>query len=78
MKKYRAGIIGCGRIASTIEDEFQSKPMTTLLPYTHAGSYMEVPEIDLISASDISEERLKNFSERWSVNAIYTIIPTYK
>ena len=41
--KFRVGIIGCGRMASTIEDEVQGLQRGGLiLPYCHAGGYIEV------------------------------------
>lgn len=70
-KIYKAGIIGCGRIASTIEDEVREAPGFGLFPYTHAGVYERNPRTELVAATDVSEERLHAFGERWGVAALY-------
>lgn len=69
-RKYRAAIIGCGRIASAFDDD----PMMvkTFGITTHAGAYTNNPNIELIAASDISEEKLKTFGKRWSVKNLYS------
>jgi predicted dehydrogenase len=64
--KYKAGIIGCGRTASTFEDE-----STRQKPSTHAGVYTECEQTELVAASDINSQRLKKFSERWNVTKTY-------
>ena len=64
---FRVGIIGCGRMASTIEDE-QIAKMTQgpyrsgiVLPYCHAGGYASVEETEMVAACDIVEDKLKTF-----------------
>ena len=69
---YRAGIIGCGRIASTIEDDVRKAPGFGLFPYTHAGVYQRHPHTELVAAADINESALSAFGERWGVTALYT------
>lgn len=66
--KFRVGVIGCGRIASTIDDELQ-KPRRggIILPLCHAGGYALVEETEIVAACDIVEEKLKAFCERWNV-----------
>lgn len=59
MKRYRAGIIGCGRIASTSESN-------------HADAHVANPRIDLVAGSDLIEEKLKAFSEKYGVEKLYT------
>ena len=66
--KFRVGIIGCGRMASTIEDEVQGLQRGGLiLPYCHAGGYIEVEETEMVAACDIAEDKLNAFTERWNV-----------
>lgn len=66
--KFRVGIIGCGRMASTIEDEVQGLQRGGLiLPYCHAGGYIEVEETEMVAACDIAENKLNAFTERWNV-----------
>jgi len=69
---YRAGIIGCGRIASTIEDAVRKAPGFGLFPYTHAGAYQRHPRTQLVAAADINESALNAFGERWGMKALYT------
>ena len=71
--KFRVGIIGCGRMASTIEDEVQGLQRGGLiLPYCHAGGYIEVEETEMVAACDIAEDKLNAFTERWNVPRGYT------
>jgi len=64
--KYRCGIVGCGRTASTFEDASDRKK-----PCTHAGIYREHKDTELVAAADISSQRLKKFKERWNVDKTY-------
>lgn len=63
---YRAGIIGCGRIASLFEDQ-----LAVQKPCTHAGAYSLIPEIDLVAACDIRQDRLNKCSNRWGIKKLY-------
>lgn len=64
----RVGIIGCGRMASTIEDEVQGPRRGGLvLPYCHAGAYAIVEETEMVAACDIVQEKLETFQKRWNV-----------
>lgn len=70
---FRVGVIGCGRMASTIEDEVQGTRRGGLvLPYCHAGGYAVVEETEMVAACDIVEEKLQTFQERWNVPRGYT------
>lgn len=69
---YRAGIIGCGSIASTIEDAIRDAPGFGLFPYTHAGAYRRTPRTQLVAAADINPETLEAFGQRWGISALYT------
>ena len=75
---FRVGVIGCGRMANTIEDEQinrrKQRPYRggLALPYSHAAGYAAVDETEIVAACDIHEERLANFVERWNVPAAYT------
>jgi predicted dehydrogenase len=64
----RVGIIGCGRMASTIEDEVQGPQRSGMvLPYCHAGGYAGVADTEMVAACDIVPEKLRSFQERWNV-----------
>ena len=70
---FRVGVIGCGRMASTIEDEVQGPRRGGLvLPYCHAGGYAVVEETEMVAACDVVEEKLHTFQERWDVPRGYT------
>ena len=69
----KVGIIGCGRMANTIEDEqiARRKQGThrggLVLPYCHAGGYAVVEETEMVAACDIVEEKREAFQQRWNV-----------
>ncbi|MGI8914798.1 MAG: Gfo/Idh/MocA family protein [Chloroflexota bacterium] len=68
---YRAGIIGCGRIADSIEDEVRDALYWSLLPYSHAGAYQRCDRTQLIAAADPNPERLASFGRRRGVEHLY-------
>ncbi|MQA77402.1 MAG: hypothetical protein GEV10_02795 [Streptosporangiales bacterium] len=68
----RAGIIGCGRIAGSIEDEVLDAPGVVALPYSHATAYREACGIELVAVADADGEVAKRFGDRWSVDAAYS------
>jgi predicted dehydrogenase len=57
---HKVGIIGCGQIASIFEEDKWREH-----PCTHAGAYTAVKNTKIVASADISEERLKRFSNRW-------------
>jgi len=63
---YKAAIIGCGRIASTIDDEVQGHPGIAM-PYAHAGGYLACPHTQLVAAADVVEEKAQALCQRWNV-----------
>ncbi len=67
--KYRAAIIGCGRIASEFDDDPLMRKSYGIS--THAGAYVDNPNIELVAASDISDEKLNKFGKRWGVHMLY-------
>jgi predicted dehydrogenase len=69
--QYRVGIIGTGRIASTIQDEVETGPFAYLLPYSHAGVYAANPRTTIVAAADPNPERLQGFADRWNVPNVY-------
>jgi predicted dehydrogenase len=68
---YRAGIIGCGRIADTIEDDAVASPSWALLPYSHAGAYQRCARTVLVAAADPNEERRTLLGRRRQVDRLY-------
>jgi predicted dehydrogenase len=70
MARYRAALIGLGRIASTIGDEVEDSP-GFLLPYGHMACYREVPEIEVVAGADPYAEQRESFRQRWGVETLY-------
>lgn len=70
--RYRVGVIGAGRIASTIQDEIETGPFSFLLPYSHAGAYAAHPATAVVAVADVNAERRDAFGERWGVERRYT------
>ena len=66
-KTYRVGIIGLGRMGSTIDDEGHTE-----LPYSVAASAVESPRLELVAGADLDDEKCAAFAERWDVEAVYT------
>ncbi|MGB8707617.1 MAG: Gfo/Idh/MocA family oxidoreductase [Dehalococcoidia bacterium] len=64
--KYRAGIVGCGRIGSEFDDAPKRKVIST-----HAGAYSAVDEVELVAVCDLNKERLKKCGKRWHVPSLY-------
>ena len=69
---YRVGIIGCGRMASTMDDEKRRQPGRVPQPGVLAGAYGQVERTRVVAAADIHEEKLADFSARWGVRSLYT------
>ena len=68
---FRAAVVGCGRIGSTIDDEHQNKPQFRY-PWAHAPAYIEAKGVELVAASDLRPAQLDDFKHRWGVTALYT------
>lgn len=70
---YRVGIIGCGRMGGTIDDEVTdwSRP-DFVLPYGHVNGYAQVPETRVVAASDVDGEKLNRWCDRFGVPQRYT------
>ena len=65
--KYRAGVIGCGRIGF----EFDKDPKRRYIA-THTGAYNYVKDIDLAAVCDIDKKRLKGCMDRWNIPEGYS------
>jgi len=66
MKSYRVGIIGLGRMGSTIDDEGH-----TPFPYSVAASCQASPRFEIAAGCDLRQEKRDAFRERWGVEATY-------
>tara|TARA_B100000029_G_scaffold516813_1_gene634894 strand:+ start:75007 stop:76089 length:1083 start_codon:yes stop_codon:yes gene_type:complete len=66
MKTYRIGIIGLGRMGSTIDDEGH-----TPLPYSIAAACQASNQLEIVSGCDLLPDRRAQFEKRWDVHALY-------
>lgn len=64
MNRYRAGLVGCGRIGTLWETD----PPT---PVTHAGALAVLPQTQLVAGASRGAEHLARFGKRWGVTALY-------
>lgn len=66
MKKYKAAIIGCGRMGWLFDED----PLTKK-PCSHAGAYTSFEKTELVAVCDIDKERLDGISKRYNVKGKY-------
>ena len=57
--KFRAGMVGCGRIGSEFDDGPKRKQIAT-----HAGAYSAIDEVELVTASDLDTAKLEKCGRR--------------
>ncbi len=70
---YRVGIIGCGRMGGTIDDEVTDWSLPDfVLPYGHVNGYAAVPETQVVAAADVDGEKLNRWCDRFGVPQRYT------
>ena len=67
MQVYNVGVIGCGRIASLLEQETHRGT-----PNTHAGCYDHCDRTRIVAAADRDDERRQSFGGKWDVPGLYT------
>ena len=68
MKKYSVGIIGLGRMGSTIDEEGHP---SVILPYSIAAACKKSNKLELITGADLSQEKRNSFQKKWSVKSVY-------
>jgi predicted dehydrogenase len=66
MKTYTVGVIGCGRIASLLEQEPERGT-----PNTHAGCYDHCDRTQIVAGADANDERRLAFGQRWDVATMH-------
>jgi predicted dehydrogenase len=64
--QYKAAIVGCGRIAGSIDDEVRDYPRI-IFPYSHAGTYQACADTTLVAAADVFEDKCDEFCRRWDI-----------
>ena len=70
MAKYRAAVIGLGRMGSTFDDEI-TRGGSIYLPYCHGPSYHHSPLVDLVAGADPHDEQRTLFGERWELSSAH-------
>ena len=69
---YRVGLIGCGRMGATIDDEVKMRPDAHLyLPYSHAAAIVACERMELVAVSDPIAEKAENIRDRYGANKAY-------
>ena len=66
MEIYKAGIIGCGQIAGGYNENCQLGESLT-----HACSYNQIDQIDLIAACDPDIKKVKAFAKKWNISNVF-------
>jgi predicted dehydrogenase len=72
MKRYQAGIVGLGRIASLYEEDRLARHFYPSL--THAGTYRRHSRTTLVAGCDPNPIRRQKFSQRWKVPSVYKTV----
>jgi predicted dehydrogenase len=67
MIKYKATVIGCGRIGCSFDDDPKRKYIDT-----HVGAYNYLPNVDLVALVDIDKAKAKKYSEKYNVPVIFS------
>jgi len=65
--KYRAAVIGCGRIGFGFDRDPKRKHVAT-----HAGAYNFAKGVELEAVCDINKKALEECARRWHVRGAYT------
>jgi predicted dehydrogenase len=65
--RYRAAVIGCGAIGSTIEDDIATANYRMGLPYGHAPVYASLARTELVAGADNDAGRRQAFAARWGL-----------
>ena len=65
-KKFRAAVIGLGRMGSTFDDEI-TRGGQFFMPYCHAPTYTASPHTDLVAGADPHAEQGEIFADRWGL-----------
>src|SRR5262245_35129575 len=64
---YRAAVIGCGAIGSSIEDDLRDAAIRIGLPYGHAPAYRASARTTLVAGADVDPDRRRAFAQRWDL-----------
>lgn len=62
---YRVGIVGLGRVASSIQEEVAGYAGRMLLPYSHTHAYAAVPQTRVCAVADVDPQKTEAYVEQW-------------
>ena len=72
-REYRVGLIGCGRMGATIDDEVRDHPHSDLwIPFSHAAGYVAVERTSLVAVADAIPEKAEAIRQRYGAQRAYT------
>ena len=74
--KYRAAVIGLGRMGSTFDDEIKQGGQF-FMPYCHAPTYVASPHTELVAGADPHTQQGEIFADRWGLDQS-KIYPDYR
>jgi UDP-N-acetyl-2-amino-2-deoxyglucuronate dehydrogenase len=66
--RYRAAIIGLGRMGSTFDDE-KEEFSRWQAPHAHAACYRAVPDVELVAGADGYASQREAFARKWGLGA---------
>ena len=67
MNTYRVGIIGLGRMGSTIDDQLPKHRH----PFSIAAACAQSERLELVAGADIMAEKVDAFKEKWGIESTY-------
>lgn len=69
---YRVGLVGCGRMGTTIDDEVKDRPNAHLfLPYSHAAAIVACERTELVAVSDPMADKAETARARYGAQTAY-------
>ncbi len=70
---YRVGLIGCGRMGATIDDEVKDRPHSHIfLPYSHAAAIVASERTELVAVCDPVLEKAEAIRQRYGAQTAYS------
>ena len=72
-RTYRVGLVGCGRMGATIDDEVKDRPNSHIfLPYSHAAAIVASERTELVAVCDPVPEKAEAIGQRYGAQAAYS------
>jgi len=70
--KLKVGIIGCGSMASFIDDDIPLGSRGGMVkPYALAGGFAKVDDVQMVATCNHTEPKVRAFQEKWDVSRGY-------